>query len=96
MKIKVKNKARVEGSIAERYTEEELVNFCSLYFEEEVSTKHNRLGRNGVAMQEGNNALSIFTYSARPYGCESNKTLTDIELNIISIYVLFNCPEVSS
>ncbi|XP_074324318.1 uncharacterized protein LOC141661233 [Apium graveolens] len=48
VKLTVKNKACVEGSMAERYIEEELTNFCSLYFESDVATLHNRLQRNDV------------------------------------------------
>ncbi|XP_063946088.1 uncharacterized protein LOC108212435 [Daucus carota subsp. sativus] len=48
MKHKVGNKARVEGSIAEKYIYEELTHFCSMYFESEVDTVHNMLGHNMV------------------------------------------------
>ncbi|XP_074347315.1 uncharacterized protein LOC141686160 [Apium graveolens] len=45
LKMKVTNKAHLEGSLAERYIEEECVHFCSLYFESKVETMHNRLRR---------------------------------------------------
>lgn len=98
MKMKVKNKAHVEGSIAERYTEEELVNFCSLYFEDEVSTIHNRLGRNevaGVESSSNNDDLAIFTYPTKPFGGLTKYIMNENDLKIVSLYVLLNCPEVS-
>ena len=98
LKQKVKNKARVEGSIAERYTEEELVNFCSLYFDDVVSTKHNRLSRNEIVVDPQTRAdeLAVFTYPAKPFGHETTTYLTDKDLKIVSTYVLLNMPEVSS
>ncbi|XP_074336473.1 uncharacterized protein LOC141673618 [Apium graveolens] len=48
MKQKVGNKARIEGSIAEKYVHEELTHFCSMYIESGVETAHNLLGRNMV------------------------------------------------
>ncbi|KAL8157439.1 hypothetical protein AgCh_002222 [Apium graveolens] len=48
LKLKVKNKARAEGSMAERYIEEEVVHFYELYFESKVKTVHNRLRQNEV------------------------------------------------
>ncbi|XP_074342343.1 uncharacterized protein LOC141679868 [Apium graveolens] len=53
LKMKVKNKARPEGSMAERYIEEESVHFCSLYFEEKFKTVHNKLRCNEVTDNRG-------------------------------------------
>ncbi|KAL8105144.1 hypothetical protein AgCh_029075 [Apium graveolens] len=52
LKLKVKNKAWVEGSMAERYIEEEVVHFYELYFESKDETVHNRLRRNEVPTSE--------------------------------------------
>lgn len=38
------NKAQVEGSIRNAYLLEEITNFCSLYFEEDVDSKVKELG----------------------------------------------------
>lgn len=46
LKKKVGNKARVEGSICNAYLMEEISNFCSLYFENDVDTKASDLGLN--------------------------------------------------
>ncbi|CAM8992321.1 unnamed protein product [Rhodiola kirilowii] len=96
MKMKVKNKARVEGSIAEQYTEEELVNFCSLYFESDVYTVHNQLRRNEVASSTtDSNLLEAYTYPVKLYSPEKDRYLDDDELKIIENYVLLNMPEVA-
>ena len=46
LKMKVRNKAKVEGSIAEAYIMEEISNFCSMYFEPEIQTRRTRPPRN--------------------------------------------------
>ena len=43
LKKKIGNKARVEGSIYNAYLNEEVANFCSLYFEQHVETKASNL-----------------------------------------------------
>lgn len=97
LKQKLKNKARVEGSIVERYTEEELVNFYSLYFDNVVSTKHNCLSQNEVVdPQSRADELVVFTYSAKPFGHETRTYLSDKDLKIVFTCVLLNMPEVSS
>ncbi|CAM8892655.1 unnamed protein product [Rhodiola kirilowii] len=96
MKMKVKNKARVEGSIAERYTEEELVNFCSLYFESDVYTVHNQLRRNeAVSSVTDSNVLEAYTYPVKVYNPDKDRYLDDDELQVIENYVLQNMPEVA-
>ena len=93
----MKNKARVKGSIAKRYKEEKLVNFCFLYFENVVSTKHNHLSRNKViGLQSCSDKLVVFTYLAKPFGHETMTYLSNKDLKIVSTYVLLNMPEVSS
>ena len=46
MKKTVKNKARVEGSIASAYLVHEATIFCNHYFEEHVMTKRRVVPRN--------------------------------------------------
>ncbi|XP_021775498.1 uncharacterized protein LOC110739339 [Chenopodium quinoa] len=46
LKRKIRNKARVEGSICNAYLTEEIANFCSNYFQATVDTKTRDLGRN--------------------------------------------------
>ncbi|KAL6523053.1 hypothetical protein OROMI_031401 [Orobanche minor] len=46
LKLNVKNKARVEGSIANAFLMDEASMFCSYYFEEHVRTKARSVPRN--------------------------------------------------
>ena len=46
MKLNVRNKAKVEGSICNAYLVEEASSFCSYYFEDHVNTKHRNVPRN--------------------------------------------------
>ena len=95
MKHKVRNKARVEGSIAERYVEEEMLNFCSFYFDSKINTVHNQLQRNEVICgQHEDHELEVFTYPVSITGKPTNKYLTDDEQLLAEQYVLFNSPEV--
>lgn len=52
LKRKVKNKARVEGSICEAYVLEEISNFCSRYFKPHVATNRTRAPRNDDGDEE--------------------------------------------
>ncbi|CAA3020178.1 Hypothetical predicted protein [Olea europaea subsp. europaea] len=64
LKKKVKNRAHVEASIVEAYLVEETSTFCSLYFDQHVETRLNRVLRNddgGFVNPKGR--LSIFTHS---------------------------------
>ncbi|MQL74642.1 hypothetical protein Taro_006996 [Colocasia esculenta] len=38
-KMKIRNKAQVEGSITQAYLIEEISNFCSMYFESKIRTQ---------------------------------------------------------
>lgn len=69
LKKKVKNRARVEGSIVEAYIIEEVSTFCSLYFDLNVEKRFNRIPRNDDGGEiEPNGRLSIFTSPGRAFG----------------------------
>lgn len=95
LKSKVKNKACVEGSIAEAYMIEEISTFCSFYFQPDVETKLNQVPRNddGGEMDRGGR-LSIFNLAGRGFGGLRERWLTDVELEAATIYVLLNCDEI--
>ncbi|XP_063944818.1 uncharacterized protein LOC135151139 [Daucus carota subsp. sativus] len=97
MKQKVGNKAHVEGSIAERYTHEELAHFCSMYFQSSVQTHHNMLGRNEVVEDSTRNpeSLEAFTYPVKLKGAFTSYCLDENSLKVAAHYVLTNMPEVS-
>ncbi|XP_074361097.1 uncharacterized protein LOC141701312 [Apium graveolens] len=96
LKMKVRNKAHLEGSMAERYIKEECVHFCSLYFESKVETMHNRLHRYGAPkMCNDPNLLEVYTYPAKPIVRKGHRILTVDEDRLIKYYVLINTPEVA-
>ena len=96
MKKKVKNKARVEGSICNVYLVEEASTFCSHYFESHVITRNRKIPRNDdggeLSANEGN--LRIFTYPGRSHGRATIRMLTDCELDAAHGYILLNCEEI--
>ncbi|WVZ85623.1 hypothetical protein U9M48_032525, partial [Paspalum notatum var. saurae] len=65
---KVRNKARVEGSIVEGYRVEEVSNFMSLYFADHVRTKHTRVLRHDDGgFTVSISSLSIFSLPYRMF-----------------------------
>ncbi|XP_074351799.1 uncharacterized protein LOC141690944 [Apium graveolens] len=96
MKQKVGNKARVEGSIAEKYVHEELTHFCSMYFESGVETAHNLLGRNVVDDRSRDpHKLEAFTYPVELLGAYTGYHLDVDSLHVAAHYVLTNMREVA-
>jgi len=59
-KRKVKNKARVEGSICETYIIEETTTFYSYYFETHIHSRRTRVQRNDDGCEADN--ISIFNH----------------------------------
>lgn len=95
LKRKVRNKARVEGSICEAYILEEISNFASMYFDPHLQTRRTQVPRNDDGGEDmPDECLSIFKHPCRPIGKGRNRFLTDKELEIAEIYVLVNCSEV--
>ncbi|XP_039135719.1 uncharacterized protein LOC120273141 [Dioscorea cayenensis subsp. rotundata] len=96
LKLKVTNKARVEGSICNAYLVQEVSTFCSHYFEPHINTKLRKVPRNddGGEMETCEGNLSIFTYPGRSYGRQKSRWLTDEEYNAAVTYVLLNCDEI--
>lgn len=97
LKQKVKNRARVEGSIVEAYIVEEVSTFCSLYFESDVETRLTRPPRN----DDGGDIycsmrLSIFSHPGRPLGSQRDgrSFINDDERNAAHKYILLNCDEI--
>ena len=93
LKQKVGNKARVEGSIAERYMEEEILNIFSFYFASD--TIHNKVRRNEVLFDVQNSEnLEVFKYPIQSLGKEGTRYMSDDERELAEEYVLLNSPEV--
>ncbi|XP_073117724.1 uncharacterized protein [Elaeis guineensis] len=97
LKKKVRNKAKVEGSISEAYIVEEIFNFCLLYFEPHIQTRRTKVTRNDdgghIDIQD---RLSIFTYSGHPLERSWKWYLSDEEIRAAELYVLLNCIEVET
>ena len=82
LKKKVKNKARVEGSIVEAYIIEEILNFSHHYFNPNVHTKLTQIGCNDDGGGGGSElAISIFAYPAHQFGHERCLSLIDAEFH---------------
>ncbi|MQL88364.1 hypothetical protein Taro_020921 [Colocasia esculenta] len=91
LKMKVRNKAKVEGSIAETYIMEEISNFCSMYFEADIQTCRTQPPRNDDKGESVcSDRLSIFNHPGRAFGRSSTRMLDDRELCAAEIYILLN------
>lgn len=95
LRKKVRNKARVEGSIVEAYLVEETSNFLSLYFNPKVRSARNKMHRydDGSSQFDSTYNLEIFQYPGRcisPRGC---RALTIEEYKAATLYILTNTPE---
>jgi hypothetical protein len=92
---KVRNKARVKGSIVEGYRVEEVSNFMSLYFADHVRTKHTRVPRHDDGgFKAPDDWLSIFSVPYRTLGRSRSRNLTREEWQAARVYALLNCAEV--
>ena len=92
---KIKNKARVEGSIVEAYIIEEISNFSHHYFNPNMHTKLTQIGHNDDGGGGGAEpTVSIFSYPACEFGHKRRLTLTDVEFHQAHSYVLLNYSEV--
>ena len=98
LKKKIRQKARVEGSICKSYLEEEASFFFSHYFSEDVNLSFVTVPRNEqvVEQESSQTMLSIF----RQHRILARKCveiwLSDKDYNVAHTYVLINCVEVAS
>lgn len=89
----IKNNARPEGCIAERYIAKECLNFYSMYLND-IDTMFNRVDRNND-MPASDEKYDVFSCTARPLGGYSYELLSKSELDKIHSYVLNSCSELS-
>ena len=77
LKSYVRNKSRLEGSIAEGYIAEECTTFCSRYLHD-VEMKHDREERNYVIENNITNGggLTIFKCMERTIGKSTSRVLS--------------------
>lgn len=95
LKSHVRNKAKLEGSIAEGYRFEEILTFCSRYIEN-IETRWNQPGHVDDEpigdIQTGSRVTELFPRVGKPVGGSSYYTLTPIEKLQAHRHVLTNCP----
>ncbi|KAJ9538671.1 hypothetical protein OSB04_031404 [Centaurea solstitialis] len=83
--------ARPEGCIAERYIDNECLNFCSMYLND-VDTVFNKVERNNEMMESGGENF-VFSCKGRPLGSQRICAMSETELRKIHTYILNNCHE---
>ncbi|KAI3520702.1 hypothetical protein L1887_10152 [Cichorium endivia] len=102
IKRRIRNKARVEGSIANEHLVHELATYCSLYFSPTIETRHNREPRNFAPQphnsSSGESTLSVFKVPSRRLHEKGGKRirLSFEELHKAHTYILLNCKELIS
>ncbi|XP_052627301.1 uncharacterized protein LOC111914588 [Lactuca sativa] len=65
IKRRIRNKARVEGSIVNEHLVNEIATYCSLYFAPTVKTHHNQEPRNFAPQHDNSSSgdiLSVFAF----------------------------------
>ena len=92
LRTKCGNKCKIEASMAEAYILEEVSNFTTKYYADNLPSVHNPLPRYNVGEDELN--LSIFQEHLRSSFGVSHKKLTHVEWRKIMLYVLTNLSEV--
>ena len=95
LKKKVTNKAKVEGSICEAYLIDEITNFSSYYFGDDVQTIWNRVPRNNDGgLKSLDRQLSIFSYPRKKLSRRSyRRQFSHAEMKIAHNYICFNYEE---
>ena len=86
------NKGRIEASIAEAFIREEVSNFTTLYYSDNLPSVHNPPPRYNE--DENESTLSLFKGQHGRSSGASKKFLTNEEWRKIMLYVLMNLDEV--
>ena len=89
---KCKNKCKIEASIAEAYILEEVSNFTTKYYADNLPSVHNPPPRYNA--DEDESSLSIFQEQHGSASGATHKTLKHEEWRTIMLYVLTNLSEV--
>ena len=87
------NKGRIEASIAEAFIREEVSNFTTLYYSDNLPSVHNPPPRYNARENESN--LSLFRGQLGSASASNPKTLNHEEWCHIMLYVLTNLDEVA-
>ena len=97
LRLKVRNKARVEGSIVEACIVQEITNCVSLYFSDHVRTSWKtkpRYNNGGKKVQNDDCSLDVFQHQGTLHGRGVIRYLTPQDLNAAKLYILTNCSAV--
>ena len=97
LRLKVRNKARVEGSIVEACIVQEITNCFSLYFSDHVHTiwkKNPRYNDGGTSVHNDGCTLDVFQHVGNLHGRPIARELSREELNAARLYILTNCSAV--
>ena len=92
LQTKCKNKCKIEASISKAYILEEVSNFTTKYYADNLPSVHNPPPRYNTGEDESN--LSIFRGQLGSASGATHKTLKHEEWRIIMMYVLTNLSEV--
>ncbi|XP_052147318.1 uncharacterized protein LOC127766269 [Oryza glaberrima] len=93
LKQKVRNKARVEGSIVEAYLVEEISHFTSLFLPDLIASSRNRPHRYAQVGPTSESNLSLFQVQGWKTGRGISRTLTFEEQKKAMIYIYTNMSE---
>lgn len=89
-RMRVTNKARVEGSIVEATIAKEIGTFSARYFAERSNISQEGVGTSNRLTRQ----LSIFDTPGRTIGKGKRKPLDDKDWDAAHTYVILNCPEI--
>jgi hypothetical protein len=89
----VRNKARVEGCIAEAFLCQEIMNFSSKYFSR-ANNMNDHTTRYHIVEEVLLSELSIFQWKDNGVGAPSAHYVTDDEWNYTMLYMYTNMEEV--
>jgi hypothetical protein len=92
LRKKCRNKAKIEASIAEAFILEEVSNFTTTYYAENLPSVHNPPPRYNAGENESN--LSLFRGQLGTSSASTAKQLKNEEWRSIMLYVLTNLEEV--
>ncbi|CAN6347547.1 unnamed protein product [Urochloa humidicola] len=97
LRLKVHNKARVDGSIVEAETVTEITDYFSGYFADHVRTRWNRGDRynsRGTRVCNYGCTLDVFQHQGTLHGRGLPHDFSERELNAARLYILTNCSSV--
>jgi hypothetical protein len=92
LKKKYRNKAKIEASMAEAYILEEVSNFTTTYYGDNLPSVHNPPPHYNADKNESNR--SLFRGQLGSASASTTKTLKPEEWRTIMLYVLTNLDEV--